>query len=404
MRDVPAAPTRPSSSVGPRTGGRARIARGRRTAAAALGVLVVALSLAAPGLAAAEPGPRAAWDGFPADERPEYPVDGLVVPTDTVVSPPAPGFVPSTDPPRPGQIGFRYTSPTVAYGLLNWSATRTGQASGVTVTWTNLRTGWRYATTTDAIGRYRLRIADGSYDVTYSDPRLPYGVVSPMGDGVANATNVQVWDGGLASGMFDGVVARPRYSCLDLDRRVVPGVEGWAPGADPATTTCENQQGLQSNPQTLAFMLALTTQMADWGRTGRDALPPAKAGTPSPLKPGSGPTPAPVAARPVAGLPRVARSLRASTKGTTVRVTCPTGTSCAGRLSLVPRAPARRAVRGRVLARGDLRPGATSVRLRLTAAGRRATRRGAAPVTVVWTPAGGKATAGANARLRATGR
>ncbi|WP_026910266.1 carboxypeptidase-like regulatory domain-containing protein [Patulibacter minatonensis] len=397
MRDVPVAPPRPHG-------------RRRRflVTAPRMRVLLLAglatLGLAVPASALAEPGPLAAWDGHPADTREPYPQDGMVLPTDTVVAPPTADFVPSTAGPVPQQLGWRYTAPGVAYGLLHWWATREGQAGGVTVTYLNLQTGWRYSTTTDVLGRYRLRVPDGSYDVTYADPRLPYGVAPTPGKDRPDYRGTPIWDGGLAQGTFDSVVPTPRYSCTGIDGDVVAGVDGWAPGADPAATPCPHLGTVvlgDDSATSMQFMIALSTSMREWGLTGRDPLPPSKIAE-TPWKTSVAAATPGVPAAKAQATPRFSSGFRASRRGVlSVRVRCPAGARCAGRVSLVARSATRSAATARTtLARGTVRPGTRTVRLRLTGAGRRATRRGAASVVLVWAPTGGVAVTAAAGRLR----
>jgi hypothetical protein len=351
---------------------------------------ITSTAVVAPSAARADGPPWTA--AAPDDQRPQIPPNPrVVIPTDTVVSPPAAGFVPEDRGYVPGYATQRIVGPNVAWGWVSWDGIRAGAASGVHVTLISRQTGWRFSTVTDTFGRYRLALPDGNYDTLLEDPRLPYGAVT-RGDTPYSGGDM-AWNGGMSVGMGLVMYPRPLNSCRLYSYLVLDGVDGWAPGHDDTNTPCVATAA--AVPES-----TMDADTVEWAVTGKDRVPVAPAPIAKPVAPTRSTA---TAVRPpstaAAGTPRLARTVRLRPAGATVaRVRCPTATTCAGRLSVLASAGC-----GRALASGELRAGARTVRLRPTVAGRRALRRGAVRARVVWTPTGGTSTVAAGVVLRSAG-
>lgn len=354
--------------------------------------------LAGPAPALADAPPYTAAE--PGDTRPvETPDPRVAIPTDTVVSPPAADFVREDVFPNKGFGGARVTGPNVAWGWISWDGERSGAASDVHVTYISKQTGWRFATVADRYGRFRLAVPDGTYDILLEDPRLPHGIWTRSGSPYSGG--LDTWNGGMSTGMGLVLIPRPVHSCRSSPYDVLDGVDGWAPGANDTNTPCVvTPEPVDATPW--------GPDLAEWAVTGKDRGPTAKSSsaTPNPFAWLAAPaTQAPAPALAATAVPRLARTVRLRRSGATaVRVSCPTATTCAGRVTLLPRSTTGRPVAGRILASGVLRAGARTVRLRPTTAGRRALRRGSARASVVWTPTGGTAAVASTLVLRAATR
>jgi hypothetical protein len=377
------------------------VRRGRRPAVAcAAAVAVLAVAGAAPagastGLVA--PSLDATTDNATTTIDPD-----LVLPTDTEVEAPAPDFVARDGFNRYGQGSYRVNGPNVLWGSLVWAETATGPASGVRVTMVREQDGWRFSTTTDQLGRFRVAVPDGTYALMATDARLANGTwTDPDMRGPYVVEGIETWNGGRGVGIAGaGVVPRPQYSCRSQVGKIVTGTDGWAPGADPETTSCpypNRGNGLDGT----ASVMAWGSWFESYAETGRDGVrlsyqvPPVLPATPAKN------TPAP--ASPVIGVPQLPRTIRLDRRGArSVVVRCLAGTTCAGTVSLTTpvRTRARSTTRPATLASGRLAPGRTRVAFHVTTAGKRLPRRRDTTVDVTWQPTGGTAATTATARLR----
>lgn len=326
--------------------------------------------------------------------------DDIRFPTDTVVLVPAPGAVPNPDQRGPGM-----TLPTgalhIAFGQVNWSLTREGRGAGLHMTLTDRRTARRYRTTTDPSGRWRMTVPDGTYDLRLDDPTDPDRLWHwPMLDGSPSSQDGRGYElyGQPVSAAFNvPAVERPRNSCRVSATVVVDGTEGWAPGADPATARCRYLTGSDYSQAEAADDFRVMSGLGRWAMNGLEPeVAPIGAGWMTlpdgrvvPIPPPADATArVPVAPRPA---PRLTPRARLDADGSLrVRVSCPAGATCVGRLTLTARATGKRAT-GALLAREQIGSGGT-VRLRTTMTGRRVLRRHRGRLVravLAWTPAAG---------------
>lgn len=336
----------------------------------------------------------------------------LVVPTDTVVEAPEPGFV---APPYYGPQGLgqnRVDGPNVLWGSLLWQHTATGPASGVRVTMLRQQDGWRFSTTTDEKGRFRVAVPDGTYALTAADARLPRGTWTPpqATDGRL-ASGLETWNGGRGTGLAGvGVTPRPLRSCTTADGTVVDGTDADDPGGTvprcPFPAAGDGLEGVDA-------VLHWGTWFGTYPETGRDGavlsymVPPAGTPTwpPAWSPPRAAPSTTPTAVR--LGVPRLPRTIRLSSRrGGTFAVRCPAATTCAGtvRLSTVAATTRSRSAKPVVLASARIAAGRRTAALRLTARGRRTVARRTTTTTVTWQPVGGTPTTVGPVRLRVGGR
>jgi hypothetical protein len=366
--------------------------------------LALTIAAVAPQATLAAPGPP------PLDastDNPTTQVDpDLVVPTDTEVEPPAPDFEPPAYPYHYGQGSYRVNGPNVLWGSLLWQHTATGPASGVRVTYTRQQDGWRFSTTTDDRGRFRVAVPDGTYALSAADRRLEHGLVSPRSEGGWLVSGVETWNGGRGTGVPGvGVSPRPATSCTTAYGDVIEGWDDPSPRRSSPAPPCPYAGAGPGLTGT-----GLTFFWGDWfgtyPETGRDGailsymVPPKVAGAAAtPAATARPTTPAPRAL----GVPRLPRTIQLSARHrTSIAVRCPTGTTCAGtlRLTTAPATRSRAARAGATLAQGTLRAERRAVALRVTSRGRRTAGARARTATVTWTPAGGSPAPAATVRLR----
>ncbi|WP_320672028.1 carboxypeptidase-like regulatory domain-containing protein [Patulibacter defluvii] len=267
----------------------------------------------------------------------------------------------------------------IAAGFAIYEWTRQGPVADVEVTFVDAYEGWRYRTTTDAAGRYRMLIPDGSYDVVARDPQAPDRLVR-LGGAPYDLRGAGVWGAERGGLVGLSLIERPRHSCLTKFDRVVEGREGWAPGADPTTSYCPYLTPVPNTPEALAAWLNWVPDVTHWA-TGAapSTAPPAK--TPW--------TATPPATTALTVTPT--RSVVAAASGLVAfRVRCVNAGGCSGRARLTAR---DRRGRTRIIASRRYRAadGRGRLRLRLTRTGRallRGRASGAVRARLTWTPDG----------------
>jgi hypothetical protein len=260
---------------------------------------------------------------------PVVPYDAsIVVPTDTVVTPPAPGFV-SAENVASYWLRTQMDGPNIAWGRLTYAYTATGPAVGVRVTLLNRQTGWSYSTTTVEQGRYRAAVPNGTYAMSLDDPAHPRGLwLYPESPAPYVTADYQLWGGGLGPGYTSSVVPRPQRSCLvTLPVRTLV-VDGLEPTSE-APTECPYAPSSESVAQ-------VGDQMVDdavFARTGRAPAVPSTTFTNAGSRP-PGPPPVDADAPPAPAAAQIrSRTVRPDAKSRVrLSVACSKATRCTTRI------------------------------------------------------------------------